>query len=254
METIVRALRQQHAELDVLLSGCAVADWNRPAPDCPGWTLGDVVLHLEQTDRLVMASAEERFAETAAELTGPADGAPADIDDFVERMVRHGRGLPPAELHQRWWAGAEAVAAMFAACDPRRPLTWAVTPLPARTLATTRLAETWLHTVDVAAALGVAPEPGGRLWHVARLAWRTIPYAFARAGLEPPAGPVAVRLTAPDGTAWDFEPDQPAATVVSGPARDFCLVAGRRLEAAKSALTADGPDAATVLTLLRTYA
>lgn len=71
---------------------------------------------------------------------------------------------------------------MLSACDPRRRLPWAVGELPARTLATTRLAVTWIHTGDVAWALGVDLAPTERLWHVARLAWRTLPYAFGRSG------------------------------------------------------------------------
>ena len=54
--------------------------------------------------------------------------------------------------------------------------------LSARTLASTRLAETWIHTGDIAAGLGVDLVPTDRLWHMARLAWRTLPYAFAQAG------------------------------------------------------------------------
>ena len=126
--------------------------------------------------------------------------------------------------------------------------------LAAITLATTRLAETWSHTGDVADGLGAALRPGAHLQPIARLAWRTIPYAFARAG-RTLAGPVALRLTAPDGAIWLFEPeDEPAATTVEGPAFDFCQVAGRRIPASATALTATGPDAAAVLELVRTFA
>jgi hypothetical protein len=41
---------------------------------------------------------------------------------------------------------------------------------------------------------------------------------------------------------------------VRGPADDLCLVAGRRLEPADSALVAEGPGAEVVLRLIRTYA
>ena len=51
-------------------------------------------------------------------------------------------------------------------------------------LATTRLTETWIHAGDVLHAFGQVPAATERLWHIARLAWRTLPYAFARDGLE----------------------------------------------------------------------
>ncbi len=47
------------------------------------------------------------------------------------------------------------------------------------------------------------------LWHVARLAWRTVPYAFARSGRDAP-GPVAFELRAPSGEDWEFVPDDRA--------------------------------------------
>ena len=125
--------------------------------------------------------------------------------------------------------------------------------MAARTLGTTRLAETWIHTGDVAIGLGVELAPADRLRHIARLAWRTIPYAFTREGLEPP-GPVAFELTAPSGAAWTFRPDGDAATVIRGPGYDLCRVASRRVDPPTPRLAADGPDGDAVLDLVRTWA
>ena len=255
MEAIVGALREQHAELDALLSGLGAEDWRRAAPDCAGWTVADVVLHLTQTDELVLASRQNRFLERARDMMGQTDGeSVGDVDDFAGLMVSRERGADPAQLYRRWRDAATAMDDMLAASDPRRPMRWVVDSLPARTLATTRLSEAWIHTNDVAGAVGADLQPDARLWHIARLGWRTIPYAFARAGMPAPAGPVAARLVAPDGSAWNFEPDDPPATVISGPALEFCLIAGRRLDPSESSVEAVGPDAADVLTLIRTYA
>ena len=57
---------------------------------------------------------------------------------------------------------------------------WVAGDLSARTLATTRLAETWIHTGDIASAIGIEPVATDRLRLIARLAWRTLPYAFDR--------------------------------------------------------------------------
>ena len=130
---------------------------------------------------------------------------------------------------------------------------WVAGDLSARTLATTRLAETWIHTGDIADALGVDLEPTDRLRLIARLAWRTLPYAFASSGLTM-SGPVAFRLVGPSGEAWEFLPDEPAVTTIRGPAVDLCAVAARRLDPAATALAGEGPDAGDVLALVRTYA
>ena len=99
----------------------------------------------------------------------------------------------------------------------------------------------------------MARTPGPQLKQIVRLAWRTLPYAFARDGKEL-AGPVAVELTAPDGGTWAFGDPDTATTTVRGPATDFCEVAARRLDPAGSGLTATGLDAQDVLALARTYA
>ena len=89
-------------------------------------------------------------------------------------------------------ARSDAATRPSAPADPHARVTWVAGELSARTLATTRLAETWIHTGDVAPAFG-SSSPTVRLWHIARLAWRTLPYAFARPGAT---GPVAFELRA----------------------------------------------------------
>ena len=55
----------------------------------------------------------------------------------------------------------------FAGSDPKARVVWVAGELAARSLATTRLTETWIHTVDVAVAFGGPPPPTDRLWHTA---------------------------------------------------------------------------------------
>ena len=266
MQQIVECLAAQHGELDALLSGLADSDWAEPTR-CPGWSVADVVLHLAQTDEVAVASAEGRLAEAGGGwmVIGAQQGE--TVDDVAAAAVAAQRGAPAPEVLARWRTAAAAVRAALAGCEPGARLTWVAGQLSARTLATTRLAECWIHTGDVADALGVDLPPGDRLWHIARLAWRTLPYAFARAGASL-SGPVAVVLDAPGGGRWSFgdaaapnaaapnaaAPNAAALTTVRGDAVEFCLVAARRLDPARTRLTAEGPDAAAVLDLVRTYA
>ena len=92
-----------------------------------------------------------------------------------------------------------------------------------------------------------------RLWHTARLAWRTVPYALAQAGLDLHA-PVAFELDSPGGDTWTFGDPTADATVVRGTALDLCTVAGQRAAASDTSLAATGPDAEPVLRLVRTFA
>ena len=178
MEAVVSALAGQQAELDALLAPLDDAGWNTPTPACPGWTIADVVLHLAQTDEAGAASASKQLGGTLL-ASAPADDT---VDDLAGDMVERDRGMPPDAVLARWRAAAALERAALAACDPHERVVWVSGELAARTLATTRLAETWIHTGDVAGALGVTLTPTDRLWHIARLAWRTLPYAFERAG------------------------------------------------------------------------
>ena len=178
MDAIVTALAQQQAELAGLLAPLKESDWQRPSP-CEGWNLADVVLHLAQTDELSLASVQGRFAEQVGETAGM--GFKGNVDEAAALVVEHERGQPGPAVRDRWQAGADALRDAFSACDPHERVEWVAGQLSVRTLATTRLAETWIHTGDVAEALGQKLAPTGRLWQIARLAWRTLPYAFARA-------------------------------------------------------------------------
>ena len=251
MDEILTALAEQHAELYGLVAGLDEAQWQRPSR-CEGWSVADVVLHLSQTDELAIGSASGQFSEALGTLAHGI-GPPGNVDDGADLMVARDRGQPGSSVLERWKTGADHLRALLGATDPHARVVWVAGELSARTLATTRLAECWIHTGDVAEALNVELVPGDRLRHIARLAWRTLPYAFARSGREL-TGPVAFELVGPNGDPWRFEPDDPPLTKVAGPAVDLCLVAARRADPATTTLVADGPDAAAVLELVRTYA
>lgn len=248
---VIDALRAQQAELAAIVAGATADDLLLPSR-CPGWTVADVLLHLAQTDEMAVASAEGRVEAYMAEAAeGMAPGG-SNVDDWAGALVDKERGEPLTTL-ERWRVAAGAQVDALARCDGSERLTWVAGQLAARTLATTRLTEAWIHTVDVAVAFGPPPPPTDRLWHTARLAWRTLPYALARAGAEL-HGSVAFELEAPDGSTWSFGVDDHPTTTVTGSALDLCTVAGQRADAADTSLRAEGPDAEAVLCLVRTFA
>jgi uncharacterized protein (TIGR03084 family) len=251
MQAILNALGEQHAELDGLLDRLGDDGWARPTR-CDGWDVADVVLHLAQTDELALASAEGRFAAGMEALAGGTDRQ-GNVDDGAAAMVAKERGAPNADVLERWRTSAAALRAAVEQGDPHRRVDWVAGQLSLRTLATTRLAECWIHTGDVAGALGVEQSPTDRLEHVARLAWRTLPYAFLRDG-RTLTGPVAFELRAPSGAAWNFRPDDEPVTIIEGEGAELCMVAARRLDPTATALHGSGPDAHAVLELVRTYA
>jgi len=272
LEPILSALAEQQAELSGLLSSLDDRDWERPSA-CEGWSVADVVLHLAQTNEMALASLEGRLTRTDNPLasatatgagagTGESAGATPDagaIDQGADLLVAQERGEPAAAVHQRWRTSVDRLEDAFRAGDPHRRVQWVAGQLSTRTLATTRLAETWIHTGDIAFAFDTPVRPADRLQHIARLAWRTLPYAFAQAGREL-AGPVVFQLRGPNGDLWRFAPpdadlaDHGPVTTVRGDAVELCRVAARRVDPTATGLEAEGPDADAVLQLVRTYA
>ncbi len=250
MQAIVAALAEQQAELSGLLSGLDDTDWLRPSR-CEGWTVGDVVLHLAQTNELATASASGRMAEALAELGGTQGGRGGTVDDGADLLVARERGQPGPAVRERWAASGDALCRRLADADPHQRLEWVAGQLSARSLAATRVAETWIHAGDAGEPFAWVPAATDRLWYVARLVWRMLPYSFARAGRDQ-TGPVAFELDGPNGDRWTFTPESDARTTVRGDAVELCLVAAQRVGPENTSLRVEGPD--PVLELVRTYA
>jgi uncharacterized protein (TIGR03084 family) len=189
---------------------------------------------------MAIGSAAGRFGEVVAGLTAGV-GPAASVDEGAALMVERERGFSGAEILARWASGARRLLESLGGMDLSTRVQWVAGELSARTLAATRLAETWIHTGDIASALAVTPATTDRLRPIARLACMM-------------AGPVAFRLVSPSGKPWDFLPDQAAITTIVGPAVDLCMVAARRVDPSATSLGGEGPDVDRVLSLVRTYA
>jgi uncharacterized protein (TIGR03084 family) len=245
--TIFDDLEAEQQRLDAVLAGLGERQWET-ASLAAGWTIADVVLHLAQSEEAVTFSAGGAQAPDANIADRP-DGL--SVDDFAAQAVWSERDISGPVL-ARWRQARTAALAALRAADPGQPLRWVDAPLKPATLATTRLAEHWAHALDITGPLGVEYSDTARLRHVAWLAHRTLPYAFALADQQP--ADVRCVLTAPDGAdVWRFGPAG-AASVISGPAGAFCRVAAQRLALERSGLQTTGPHAGTALRLVRTYA
>ncbi len=251
MDPVVEDLAAQHQQLRQILESLQDEQWRSPTR-CEGWDVADVVVHLAQSDEMAIGSVRGRFGDVMAELTEGLEPT-GSIDEGVAAMVARQRDFPPSELRRRWSDAASGLIEALDTMDLSTRVMWVTGELSARSMATTRLAEAWIHAGDIASALHIELEPSRGLRQIARLAWRTLPYAFSTAG-RTMKGPVAFELISPAGDAWDFVPDEPALTIISGPAVELCEVAARRKDPVATSLRATGPDGSEVLSLVRTYA
>jgi uncharacterized protein (TIGR03084 family) len=239
-------LEAEQDRLESILGALDAASWAN-ASAAPGWSVTDVVLHLAQSEELVVAT----IAAGGDDFTdGGWRQAGESIDAVMDRLVGAERDAPEA-VFERWRQARRAAVGALRACEPGRMVRWAAAPLKPATLATTRLAEHWAHGLDVTEPLGIAFPDTTRLRHVAWLGHATLPYAFALAG-EPP-GDVFCELDGPDGSVWSFG-DPAAESSIRGPAGEFCRVGARRLRPEDTRLVTDGPSGAAALSVLRNYA
>lgn len=239
-------LEAEQERLGVVLRGLGDDAWGRQS-GAAGWTVADVVLHLTQSDEFVFAPSVASGPEGAIDRGG---FTASSVDELMDELVRNQRAEPPIVL-ERWESAHRRSVAFLRQADPDSLIPWAAGPMRPRTLATTRLAEYWAHGLDVTGPLGVDFPDEPRLYHVAWLGHRSLPYALALVGEEP--HPVRCELTGPDGAVWAFGPAD-APSTITGPGADFCRVGARRLAPDQSGLRTGGPHGAVALRALRNYA
>jgi uncharacterized protein (TIGR03084 family) len=260
MDDVMTALREQVLQLQSIVSGLGEDElaWSSA---CEGWSISDVLLHLAQTNEMATASARGELGGDAGGWAGASTDVRTgntqvrtDVDDLAARAVQGERGATGSEVRIRWLKSADDMVDALQACDPATRVVWVAGDMAPRSLATTRLAETWIHTGDVCVGLDIAPPRTDRIWHIARLVHRTLPYSFRRSGIEATGGVRFELTSATDESAvWVFGDDD-APTLISGAAEDLCRVAGQRADATETSLRGTGPDASAVLRVMRTFA
>jgi uncharacterized protein (TIGR03084 family) len=241
IDDVLTDLEAEYGRIDAILDGLSPQQWERPSA-APGWSVCDTLYHLAVT--------EEGVATVIAQGDGVWTTRDRPLDEVIEEGMADNTA-PPAEVFGRWRSACRASLAALGSADPDVAVQWAAAPLKPRTLATTRLAEHWAHTLDIVEPLGLEYPDTDRLRHIAWLGHSTLPYAMRLAGLDPV--PIRATLTAPSGSVFEYGPPE-AASTVSGEMGAFCRVGARRLAAETSGLMLAGPDAMSALRVLRNYA
>ncbi|WP_028475882.1 TIGR03084 family metal-binding protein [Nocardia sp. CNY236] len=234
-------------DLEELVASLAPEEWARATP-APGWTIAHQIGHLAWTDEVATMAATDAdgFVQFVAEA-GPR--VLTLVDDSAESAAAE----PPADLLERWQRGRSSFAAALRAVPAGVKLPWFGPPMSAASMITARVMETWAHGQDVADALGVRRTPTARLRTVAHLGVRTRNFAYMVQGTTPPETEFRIELTAPDGTAWFWGPED-APQRVTGPALDFCLLVTQRRHRDDLAVETRGDDAARWLTIAQAFA
>lgn len=253
LDGVLADLKTEADRLEGWVVGLTLDEWRTPTP-AEGWDIATQIAHLAWTDEVAVLAAD---ATTGPEGKEAWDvlvlQAMADPTGFVDAEALRLAELQAGELLERWQAARPALADALRALPDGVKMPWFGPPMSPTSMATARFMETWAHALDVADALGIAPEPTDRIRHVAHIGVRTRNFAFANNGLEAPTEEFRVELEAPSGERWTWGPED-AAHRVAGSAYDFCLLVTQRRHRDDLDLTATGADADRWLGIAQAFA
>ncbi len=254
MREILSDLVAEQQALDQFLQRINERQWNLPT-SAPGWSIKDTVSHLAYAERF----AAEVLTDGASVVAAVAD---QDIDEWTALGVKEGREMRYQQVIE-WWRNSRAdVVDALSRMEGNARVPWFNGDMSARAFGTLRLMETWAHGLDIKDAmeglLTFAEEEEdptadtSRIRHVAWLAHRMLPFAFAAAGEDFPESGIRLELMGPRYARWVYGPED-AADVIKGVAGEWCRIAVRRMDSSNSSLKTEGDSAETAIKVVRTY-
>lgn len=244
---LVADLADEVASLAQVVGPLGDEELRLPTP-ADGWTVADQLGHLAA------------FDDHGARAVTDPDGFRAEVAELqaaganpVEDAVALGRAMEPSAV-RTWWIDASARMQHAAGTlTAARRLPWYGPDMGALSFVTARLMETWAHGQDVRDTFGLDASATGRLRHVVDLGVRARPYSYVVRGLEVPAAAVRVEALAPDGTTWDWGPDD-AEDRLSGSALDLALLLTQRRHLTDLSVEVVGPVATEWAGIAQAYA
>ncbi len=254
MREILSDLVAEQQALDQFLQRINERQWNLPT-SAPGWSIKDTVSHLAYAERF----AAQILAEGSSVVDAVKD---QDIDEWTALGITEGREMRYQQVIE-WWRNSRAdVVDALSRMEGTDRVPWFHGDMSARAFGTLRLMETWAHGLDVKDAMeGLLTydeeeeDPTAdtsRIRHVAWLAHRMLPFAFAEAGEDFPDSGVRLELMGPRYARWVYGPED-ASDIIKGVAGEWCRIAVHRMDSTTSSLKTEGDNAETAINVVRTY-
>ena len=233
MEQICADIEAETEALAGVVHGFTEELWRAPTV-AEGWDSYETILHLGATDWVCYLAVSDpvTFTEIRARL---ANGE-VSVHELVVSETNAKAG------NELWGWFLEVRASMVDALrqtEPKARITWLGPDIGARSLATSRLLETWTHSHDLADTFDVPYPPTDRLRHIAHIGYVTREFSYINRGMSMPAEPVRLELLSPSGESWTWGPSDAEELVVST-AYEFCKVLTRRLPPGESTVETKG--------------
>ena len=229
MRDILSDLVAEQQFLDQSLQRIPIKVWDLVTPNKP-WTVRDTIAHL--------ADFEELGADSIAggDKIKEWQNSP-DLEALKKKAIKKGRGMRPQDVIEWWRGGRAKVVEPLSHMNGDDRVDWIAGDMSARTFATFRLMETWMHGLDIYDTLGLEVEDTPRIRHISWLGWKTLPYAFKQAGED--YEPVRIEVIGPGYAKWIYGPDD-TDQLIKGSASDWARIVVRRIKPRDTRLKVTG--------------
>ncbi|MCH2628694.1 MAG: maleylpyruvate isomerase family mycothiol-dependent enzyme, partial [Acidimicrobiales bacterium] len=172
MEQICADIEAETEALARVVGGFTEELWRAPTV-AEGWDSYETILHLGATDWIcdLAVSNPAGFAEVRARLAnGEVSG---------HELVRSETNTKAGNELWRWFLEIRgSMVDALRKTEPKARITWLGPDIGARSLATSRLLETWTHSHDLADTFDVPYPPTDRLRHIAHIGYVTREFSY----------------------------------------------------------------------------
>ena len=242
MRDILSDLVAEQQFLDQSLQRIPIKIWDLVTPNKP-WTVRDTISHLAD------------FEDLGADTINGGDRikewqTASDLEELKQRAIAHGRSMRPQDVIEWWRGGRARVVEPLSHMNGDDRIEWIAGDMSARTFATSRLMETWMHGLGIYATLKLDVEDTPRIRHVCWLGWKTLPYAFKQAGEH--YEPIRIEVIGPGYAKWVYGPED-TDQLIKGSASDWARLAVRQIKPEKTRLKVFGEFAEKAVQVARAF-
>ncbi|MZR29048.1 TIGR03084 family metal-binding protein [Sneathiella litorea] len=215
------------------------------------WTINDVLQHLHFFNYVadLTLTDEEAFKRVYGELSELRESS-GSLVDATDKMLD---GLKGVALRDAWRDYYLEMADRFYAADPKQRLLWVGPTMSARSSISARLMETWSHAQEIYDLLGVQRENRDLIKSIAVMGMNTFGWTFINRKEEVPKPVPHVRLTAPSGDIWEWNPENKT-NHIEGNAEEFCQVVTQTRNIADTDLKVTGEIATRWMSVAQCFA
>ncbi|SUZ71308.1 uncharacterized protein METZ01_LOCUS24162 [marine metagenome] len=233
VDQICDDLEAETTALATVVSGLTEEQWRAPTV-AEGWDSHETILHLGAADWACHLAVTDPVLFTNARQQ--LSKGEVSLHELVGSNIR---AMSGGELWAWFLSGQKVMIDALRNVEPKARITWLGPDIGARSLATSRLLETWTHSHDLADSFEMQYPQTDRLRHIAHIGYVTREFSYINRGMAVPSEPVRVELTGPSGDHWYWGPDD-AAHRVTASAYEFCKVLTRRTPLIESTVQAEG--------------